>query len=152
MAIPRNENFKRNANVKNVTIAIGLLLILTGLAGYYLPQVPAHETAGEPAGESTSWTALIPAIVGLPILLCGIWATVWPAANKLAMHVAVTFGLLGALAATGRGAVSLLKLAREEGEFNQRAFVFLAVMAILCWLFVGICIASFVKARRVPSA
>jgi hypothetical protein len=135
--------------MKNTAIIVGLLLIGVGLVAYFTtPTIITDSVSGEQVEKVRSWTALIPAIVGLPILLCGVWSTVAPAANKMAMHIAVTLGLLGGLASTGRAASSLLDWVRGSGAFNQRAFAFLAIMAILCWMFVIFGVGSFIKARK----
>lgn len=130
-------------------MVVGLLLVVVGLVGYGMPQAIVTDSEGELVEKVRSWTALIPAIVGLPILLCGIWIAVKPSATKTAMHVAATFGMLGALASTGRAVSALIGLVRAEGEFNQRTFAFLSIMAVLCWMFVIFCVGSFIQARKV---
>jgi hypothetical protein len=73
------------------TILFGVLLC--GLAAYgFLGAAPAQR----------SLTALIPAAFGLPLAMCGLLA-LKDALRKAAMHVAVVFALLGALASGGRG-------------------------------------------------
>lgn len=135
--------------MKNVAIVVGVLLIAAGLVGYGFPETKVIDAAtGETVAASSSPTALIPVGFGLPILLCGIWALAKPTATKIAMHVAVTFGLLGALASTVRGLVSLLGWVRDGGEINQRSFAFVAIMAVLCWMFVIFCVGSFINARK----
>lgn len=135
--------------MKNVAIVVGALLITVGLFGYGLPDTKEiDEATGETIAAKSSPTALIPVAFGLPILLCGFWALAKPSATKFAMHVAVTFGLLGAMASTGRATASLLGWIRGGGEFNQRSFAFVAIMAVLCWMFVIFCVGSFIKARK----
>lgn len=135
--------------MSKVAIVVGVLLIAVGLVGYGLPDTEVvDQSTGETTAGKSSPTALIPAAAGLPILLCGIWAFAKPTATKIAMHVAVTFGLLGALASTGRGMASLLGWIRGSGELNQRSFAFVAIMAVLCWMFVIFCVGSFIKARK----
>jgi hypothetical protein len=139
--------------MSKVAIVIGILLIAVGLAGYLLPnEVVTEGVEGEVVETKRSLTALIPAVVGLPILLCGLLAAAVPAANKTAMHVAATIGLMGALAATGRGVVSLLKFVKAEGDVNQRALAFLVLMGALCWMFVIFCVMSFIRARKAREA
>ncbi len=73
-----------------ITIIFGVLLL--GLAAYgYL---------GADA-EQRSLTALIPAAVGLPLVICGLLA-LKDSLRMAIMHVAVVFALLGALAACRR--------------------------------------------------
>ena len=76
------------ANMPQLAIVIGLLLIVEG-AGFYVG------TGAE------SPTALIPAFVGLPILLLGALAF-RAGARKHAMHGVVILALLGLLAPIGR--------------------------------------------------
>ena len=134
--------------MKNVAMVTGLVLIAIGVAGYLIPQEKVTEGPDGPVVETKrSVTALIPAFVGAPIVLCGLIAIAQPESNKMAMHVAVLFGLLGAVAATSRGVMSLLNWIRAE-PFNQRAFVFTTLMGIICWIFVIMCVMSFIKARK----
>ena len=77
----------------------GLLLIVLGVASYMLT-------------GRTSVTALIPAIFGAVLLICSLVALNEPA-RKHAMHAAVAVGLIGALAALGRGVPAALAMVRE---------------------------------------
>ena len=138
--------------MSKITIVIGLLLIAVGVAGYLLPAAEVvEEGTGKILQQKRSITALIPAAVGLPLLICGIATVIAPSQKRHFMHSAAVFGLLGALAATGRGAGSLLKFIRGE-EFNGRASVFLALMGVLCWVFVISCVVSFIQARKAREA
>jgi uncharacterized membrane protein len=110
-----------------VAIGFGVLLILVGLAGYF--------------GTGTeSVTALIPAFVGLPLLLLGLLA-LKESLRKHAMHAAAAVGLLGFLASAGR-----LLWTRFAG--TTAAVLSQASMAVLCAVFVGLCVKSFIDARR----
>ncbi len=109
-------------------MVFGGLLTLEG-AGFYL-------------GTGTeSWTALIPAFVGLPILLLGAVA-LNPSARKHAMHAASVLALLGFLAAAGR------LISSGNYDFSVAAPLAQLVMAILCGLFFLLCLKSFIDARR----
>ncbi len=135
--------------MKKIAVITGILLIIIGLVGYGMPQeIVTDGPDGATIETHRSWTALIPLFFGLPILLCGLVAWLKPDSNKMAMHIAASFGLLGAVAASARGGSTMLKWVRAEGEVNGRAFVFLSLMAILCWCFVVFCFASFIKARK----
>ena len=118
-----------------LSLVFGSLLILLGLAGYFLGFVTGNGHA--------SWTALFPAFFGLPILLCGVGSTLLPARNKLFMHVAVTFGLLGALAPLGR-----IPKALSAENVNPLTLVSLFGMLALCAAFVALGVQSFIAARR----
>ncbi|MGI9517921.1 MAG: hypothetical protein ACR2NP_12790 [Pirellulaceae bacterium] len=147
--------------MKNVAMVTGLLLIVIGMAGYLMPSetVTDGDRAvgigaevqksfdGPVVEKKRSVTALIPAFAGLPILLCGLVAAAKPESTKMSMHIAVTLGLLGALAATSRGVMSLFKMMGGE-DVNQRALLFLVSMAVICWIFVILCVWSFIQARK----
>jgi hypothetical protein len=116
--------------VAPVTIGIGLLLIALGLGAYF-------GTGQEHA------TALIPAYFGAPLLLLGLVA-LNAKLRKHAMHVAVIVGLLGFL-----GALYSLRRFSEAFEPEKvTATVVKLAMAILCALFVALCVRSFIAARR----
>lgn len=146
--------------MKTIAVVIGSLLILTGLAGYLYPApVPADadgpavgENAELPAGETVekpkkSLTALIPAAFGLPILLAGLWAHRRPAATMHAMHAAVSFALLGGVAALIR-VVPATASAFSGDEVNGLALASQWIMAVLCLVFVVLCVNSFIAARK----
>ena len=107
------------------TILFGALLIITGLVGYL-------------GTGSEQKTALIPAAFGIVILICGLLAAN-ESRRMMAMHIAVFFGLLGAI-----GVVPVLL---KEGQ-PQAAFISKVVTLILCVIFVGLCIRSFIAARK----
>jgi hypothetical protein len=117
-----------------LAILFGLLLIAVGVGGYAL------------GGERKSLTALIPAIEGLLLAVTGAVVLAKPAARKHAMHAAATIGLLGFIAAAGRLIPSLFK----ETPPPALTITALALMMVLSGLFVVLCIASFVSARRRP--
>ena len=120
-----------------ITIGIGVVLIALGVGGYF-------GTGRE------SWTALIPVCFGLPLALLGVVALkdhTW----KHAMHVAAAIGLLG-FAGTVKGLLKLPVLL-TGGELDQPTAVAVqATMAIVCFVFVVLCVWSFVKARRASAA
>ncbi len=116
-----------------VTIGLGLVLIALGLGGYF-------GTGRE------SWTALIPVLFGLPLLILGLIA-LKERMRKGAMHVAVVIGLLGFLG-TVRGLMKLPVLL-TSGQLDRPAAVAVqAAMAMVCFVFVLLCVRSFIKARR----
>ena len=108
-----------------LTVVFGLLLIGNGIWGYT-------------ASESASVTALIPAFVGIALLLCAIGSIVKPALNMHLMHIAALLGLLGCLAALGRLIPSFFK--EEQNGLVQAN---LGLMAALCGGYVYSCFRSF---------
>ncbi len=135
--------------MNKTAIVIGVLLIAVGLFGYFTAGAEEVGTkAGEVVKKSASPTALIPAGFGLALLYFGAWSLVWPSYNKLAMHCAAGVGLVGLLAAAGRMAMALSKVIRGTGEFNPRAFTYVAIMGLLCSIFLVFCVMSFRRARQ----
>src|SRR5262245_18242041 len=113
-----------------ITIAFGIGLILVGVIGYV-------------ATDAVSLTALIPSAFGLVLAILG--ALAWrDIARKHVMHAAAMLELLGFLLTAGRIGMVLAK-----GEIkSQAALIENAVMAVTCLLFVGLCVKSFIDARR----
>ena len=115
-----------------LTVVFGLLLIGNGIWGYT-------------ASESASVTALIPAFVGIALLLCAIGSIVKPALNMHLMHIAALLGLLGCLAALGRLIPSFSK---EDQSGLGLVQANLGLMAALCGGYVYSCFRSFKEAGR----
>jgi uncharacterized membrane protein len=120
--------------VAKVAIGIGVALIVLALYGYFAVNV------------GRSWTALIPAFAGVPLLLCGLLA-LNPGMRKHAMHAAAFFGLLGFIAPLGR----LPKTLSAEPRNNLAVFSQVA-MSLLCLIFVILCVMSFINARKAREA
>ncbi len=113
-----------------LTIGLGVVLIALGVGGYF-------GTGRE------SWTALIPAGFGLPLLILGLVA-LQDARRKHAMHAAVVLGVLG-FGGTAGGLYTLL----TGGEVDRPVAVAVkATMAVLCLVYVVLCVGSFIAARR----
>ena len=64
---------------------------------------------------------------------------------KHAMHAAAMVGLLGFLAAAYR---FTLRLAQREAGWDDTRTLSAGGMTILCLVFVGLCVNSFIQARR----
>jgi hypothetical protein len=117
-----------------VSIVFGALLIALGVWGY-------SESNLEGA---LKLTALIPAAVGVILALAGV-AALKERYLKHAMHAAATAGLLGFLLAAGR---FIPKAVREGVDTSNVATVSTGLMMVLCLVFVGLCVNSFIQARR----
>ena len=147
-----------------ITVATGILLIILGVVGYMGSEPgngDAKGSATEQASTSESGdvesndnkegkksvTALIPAFVGALLTFFGLLA-LKDSLRKLAMHIAVAIGLLGFLAGAGRGAMGIGKFLSGDPSLNQRSFLFVWLMAIICGIFVFLCVQSFIAARK----
>jgi hypothetical protein len=98
-------------------------------------------------GLPKSITAYIPMFVGIPLLILGIVAETREGARKHAMHAAAALGLLGGLAALGRGIPKALEIMRgEEVDLLPTSMVW--AMTLICITFVLVCVESFISARR----
>jgi uncharacterized membrane protein len=110
----------------NHAISFGVALVIVGLFGYF-------------GYETQSLTALIPAVVGLLLVISGIVGQA-DTRRKHAMHVAATVSLLGAFSAWGF-AIELLTQGKDANTM-------VLLMGIICTLFVYLCIRSFTAARN----
>lgn len=117
-------------------MVFGVVLILLGVGVFV--SVGAHAP-----------TSLIPAYFGLVLLVLGALANTEDAKRRmLFMHIAVTVGLIGFIfpfARSIRGTITLLQggtvlrpLAVEESM----------AMALICLMYTGLCVQSFIAARR----
>lgn len=113
----------------STTRYFGLVLIALGVASYMLT-------------GRTSVTALIPALFGAVLVVCALVARN-EAARKHAMHAAVAIGLIGALAALGRGIPAAL-----DGGAARPAVLSQLVMGVLLLIYVGLGVQSFIAARK----
>ncbi|MCH2161964.1 MAG: hypothetical protein MK085_08845 [Phycisphaerales bacterium] len=120
-----------------ITIIIGGLLIILGGAAYI----------SQMGQENSSWTALIPAILGLPVVICGVLA-MKPDARKAAMHFAMLLAFLGVLAPLGR----LIPSSMKNGFELDTATGTMLGMMILSAILLVLGIRSFVDARKAKSA
>lgn len=118
-----------------VTIIFGLVLILLGAVGFF-------------GTGSTHPTALIPAYWGIALTICGIVANS-PSDKRrmLVMHIAVTVGLLGFL---GSGIMAIVETVKAHGGplAHPAAVESQAAMAVICLIYVVLCVRSFIAARR----
>ena len=115
----------------SLTIGLGVVLVIIGLAGYFL-------TGG------VSLTALIPAAFGLVITIAGVIARD-EGKRKHAMHAAVLVALLGFLGSV-RGLLQIGALV-DGTAARPAAVVSQSIMAVLTLGYIVMAVRSFVRAR-----
>lgn len=116
-----------------ISIVFGILLSALGLGAYV-------------GTGSESVTALIPAFLGAPILLCGIIAGIFSKARMHVMHVAALLGLLGTVPL----AMSLPKVGTLIAGTAELPFATTMQLAMgtISVVFLAFCVKSFIDARR----
>jgi hypothetical protein len=116
-----------------LTIGIGAILTALGLVSYI-------------GSSGASWTALIPAMVGIPLIFLGLLARN-EKARKHAMHAAVGLAMIGFL-----GTIRVLPqvLTLISGGYVERPGAIIAQITMACCSFVLVLfgVRSFVAARR----
>lgn len=112
------------------TIALGAILVAVGVVSYV-------------ATSFSSWTALIPAILGLLIAVCGLVAV---KNQKVGIHVALGIALLGILG-TSMNVIKIGTLISGDAE-RPLAIVASTVTFVLLVGYVITAIRSFISARR----
>ncbi|HYO81871.1 MAG TPA: hypothetical protein VES20_10745 [Bryobacteraceae bacterium] len=117
----------------NTAVGFGVALILVGVVGYV-------------ATGAESPTALIPAAIGILLAAAGALGRN-PARRKMAMHLAALIGLLGFFGAA-RGLTSIGAVLSGEPVERPAAVIAQSIMAVLCLIFVVMCVRSFINARR----
>lgn len=121
-----------------VTLIFAVLLVALGLAGYV-------------GSGSQHPTALIPAWFGIALGIFGFLA-ISPSEGrrKLFMHINVTIGLLGFIG----GLVEAIRGAGKPamGDFLISAETSKALLAALMFIYVLLCVRSFINARRTRTA
>ncbi len=119
-----------------ISIFFGALLFILGFVAY-VGTGSAHPTA------------LIPIYFGLPLVLFGFLAkSPIESRRKLYMHINVTVGLLGFLGAVGK-AIQGYGHARSLGvDPDMKAIGAQLIMAALLFIYVMMCVRSFIEARK----
>jgi hypothetical protein len=129
-----------------LAMVFGALIALVGVIGY---------------AETHFWHALIPVVLGFLLALLGLVANTEETKRRmLAMHIAVTLGLLGFLG-TIPGLIAMVRFltgthqdtVNEQVQIGTLAVHKLAAevqsaTSILCLIFVLLCVRSFIAARR----
>jgi hypothetical protein len=119
-----------------ISVFFGALLFILGFVAY-VGTGSAHPTA------------LIPIYFGLPLVLFGFLAkSPIESRRKLYMHINVTVGLLGFLGALGK-AIQGYGHARSLGiDPDAKAIGAQLIMAALLFIYVMMCVRSFIDARK----
>lgn len=118
------------------SIICGVLLLLIGVAGYVI---------GVNSGNA-SVTALIPAFIGLVLVLLGMLAGMKENLRKHLMHAAIVVALLGFIATATRLIPRISELSATPAVLSQVS------TALICLVFVILAIRSFAAARRQSSS
>lgn len=116
-----------------ISMVFGGLMIVLGLTGWV-------------ATGMQHGTALIPGGFGLILVLAGALVQSKPEWRKHAMHAAALVALLG-LGGTARSLGKIPALLAGEAE-RPAAVAAQSVMAVLCLVFLALCVKSFIDARR----
>lgn len=124
------------------TLIFGALLVLVGVIGY-------GTATPNPETQQVSPTALIPALIGGVLMLCGIFAFN-DKFRKHTMHLAAMVGLLGFVG----GFMPLLTQLKKTGTIDptKPSAISGELMVVICAVFVGMCVNSFVQARKARKA
>jgi len=111
------------------TRIVGLVLMVIGIASYWLT-------------GRTSLTALIPAFIGVAFVGLA-YAARNEAIRKHVMHVAVAFGLIGALGTLGRAIPAVM-----NGQLARPAVIAQIATGLVLAYYVFMGVQSFREARR----
>ena len=125
----KNEFTFFGQRMENISVAYGILLIVWGVGITLI-------------SGSDSFTSLIPAVLGVPVLIFGILSIVFPNKKKLFMHIVVSVGLIIFL-----GGLDLLRSLGDPFQ-NVWADTSKLMLMISGFLFTFLCIKSFIFARK----
>lgn len=116
-----------------LTRLTGAVLIVIGVVGYAVT-------------GAASLTALLPTVLGIPILGLGLWAGD-QARRRTAIHGALVFALLGFLGTLMN--VAQLPAVLSGGEVARpTAVVVSSITAVVCAIYLAMGVRSFLAARR----
>jgi peptidoglycan/LPS O-acetylase OafA/YrhL len=116
------------------TIVFAILLIILGIVGFVMT-------------GSQHPTALIPTFFGVVFEALGVLTLVRPQIRKHTMHAAAALALIGFFG-TITGVIGLIKWAAGTEPAQPAAVISKSIMAVLCLIYVALCVRSFINARR----
>jgi hypothetical protein len=125
----KNEYTFFGQSMENISVVYGILLIVWGVGITLI-------------SGSDSFTSLIPAVLGVPVLIFGILSIVFPNKKKLFMHIVVTVGLIIFL-----GGLDFLRSLGDPFQ-NVWADTSKLMLMISGFIFTFLCIKSFIFARK----
>jgi hypothetical protein len=120
-----------------VSIAFGIILTALGVL-FYFP-------------EKAAATAFIPAYFGIALIVLGLLACKG-SLRKHVMHLAAMIGLIGFVVPLIRVWGSLPAYFGGGKLERERAVLAQSLMAVICLMFVILCVNSFIEARRARKA
>jgi hypothetical protein len=128
----------RRKTMAKSTMMFGAVLVVVS-AGFWVAMGRSEMAALHPAG------------VGVLLAICGALANTDNAKRRMIwMHIAVTFGLIGFLITGIRAAIEVVK--GTAMTVNPVAFEERVVVAAICFVFVLLCVRSFIAARKARTA
>jgi hypothetical protein len=99
----------------------------------------------------TEMAALHPAGIGVLLIVCGFLANTENTKQRMLwMHIAVTLGLISFLTTGIRAVIALAK--GTAMSFNPGGFEERVAMALVSLFYVGLCVRSFIAARKARTA
>jgi len=113
------------------SIIAGVILISIGVAGYFVGM----------SNDKASVTALIPAFIGLLLVVFGLVGQSKESLRKHMMHAAVLVALIGFVATASRLLPRLGEFTGSAAQLSQLS------TALVCLAFVVFAIRSFIAAR-----
>lgn len=122
--------------MKNLTLSLGLLLIILGFASYF-------------GTGMESITAMIPAFFGFMFVGFGVLAGI-EKIKKHVMHAAVGFALLG-LIGSARGVPGLIEIFSGVEVERPLAIYAQVAMMLMCLAYIVAAVKSFKDARKAAS-
>ena len=113
---------------------------------------------GDEINFSKSWTAFIPGIIGLILVILARLADVFSNGRKHIMHLAVLFGLLGFFVSVGKIGSAVAEMNWLKGEpygiihASMLKPLSMLLTSGLLFIFIILCVVSFISARKEMAA